>query len=371
MEDQKQASTEIRLEGISKTFHDPARGTVTAVKESDLVVNAGELVTLLGPSGCGKTTLLRMVAGFEEPTTGRIMLADKDQTAVMANRRDIGFVFQNYALFPHLSVFDNVAYGLRLKSIRGAKLRTAVGDVLDLVGLSGMGKRYPNQLSGGEQQRVALARVIVTRPSVLLFDEPLSNLDAKRRVQMREDIRRLQKYLSITSLYVTHDQEEALAISDRIVVMSKGKIEQIGTPQELYSQPRSVFVANFVGKSNTFRTKVDELIGDGVSVAIGGTEFRVPVADGTPHALGEEVAVLIRPEAVVLTREASQAGGSLPGTIKVRTYLGEKVEYLIDAEEAEIVVTVYDPQKSALFEVGDKVFAHLPEDRMAVVGAEA
>lgn len=368
MTDLDQKSTEILLEGISKTFHDPARGTVNAVKESDLVVKPGELMTLLGPSGCGKTTLLRLVAGFEEPTTGRIVIAGKDQTNVMANKRDIGFVFQNYALFPHLSVFDNVAYGPRLKQLRGERLRGAVRDVLDLVGLTGMDKRYPNQLSGGEQQRVALARVIVTSPSVLLFDEPLSNLDAKRRVQMREDIRRLQKHLSITSLYVTHDQEEALAISDRIVVMSKGQIEQIGTPQELYSKPRSVFVANFVGRSNTFYTKVDEVIAGDVRVTIAGVSYLVATTDGAPHTKGEDVAVLIRPEAVALHGEAPQYGDGLRGVVKVRTYLGEKVEYQLDLGEHELVVTVYDPQKNPMFEVGQQVFAELLEGRMAVVG---
>lgn len=390
----------IELRDISKTFHDRDRGEVRAVRPLHLDMPAGELTTLLGPSGCGKTTLLRMVAGFEEPTTGRIIISGEDQTDVMANQRDIGFVFQNYALFPHMTVFDNVAYGLKLKGMSAAEMKPAVQEVLDMVGLSGMERRFPNQLSGGEQQRVALARVIVTRPRVLLFDEPLSNLDAKRRVQMREEIRQLQRTLSITSLYVTHDQEEALAISDRIVVMNKGQIEQIGTPQEIYSAPRSVFVANFVGKSNvlpaTVRTVSDDVIqleaavnghasgnghtsGDGAGQA---HPLRIPAdvaVDGetgaggnTPLRAGDDVFALIRPEAVEVhaaaENSASEAAANvLHGRITSVIYLGEKVEYDVDAEGHDLKVVVSDPQKTAVFEPGARVNVRLPKERISVV----
>lgn len=367
---QEQITTDIRLEGISKTFHDPERGSVTAVSESNLTVEPGELMTLLGPSGCGKTTLLRMVAGFEEPTTGRIVIAGKDQTKQMANQRDIGFVFQNYALFPHMNIFDNVAYGLRLKRMRGPKLAQAVQEVLEMVGLVGMDKRFPNQLSGGEQQRVALARVIVTRPSVLLFDEPLSNLDAKRRVQMREDIRKLQKHLSITSLYVTHDQEEALAISDRIVVMNRGRIEQVGTPQQLYGSPHSVFVANFVGKTNTLYGTVERSTGDKVHVKFGGHVFQVAPGEATSRRQGEKVALLIRPEAVILASGLSEPNGrTFDALVSSVTYLGEKTEYKLEAMGHEFTATVYDPQKAESFQPGTRVSMKLPEERMAVVDA--
>lgn len=390
----KNSAAPIELRDISKTFHDRDRGEVRAVRPLHLDMPAGELTTLLGPSGCGKTTLLRMVAGFEEPTTGQIIISGEDQTNVMANRRDIGFVFQNYALFPHMTVFDNVAYGLKLKGMSAARMKPAVQEVLDMVGLSGMERRFPNQLSGGEQQRVALARVIVTRPRVLLFDEPLSNLDAKRRVQMREEIRQLQKTLSITSLYVTHDQEEALAISDRIVVMNKGQIEQIGTPQEIYSAPRSVFVANFVGKSNvlpaTVRTVSDDVIqleatvdGDTNGNGSGRTHpLRLPgdvAVDGEIEAsgdtrlrAGDDVYALIRPEAVEVHADAEDpasdpAPNVLHGRIASVIYLGEKVEYDVDAEGHDLKVVVSDPQKTAVFEPGARVSVRLPKERISVV----
>ena len=215
-------SIEIRLQGISATFHHERRGDITAVKNLDLDVRPGEFLTLLGSSGCGKTTTLRMIAGFQKPSSGRILFGDEDVTGLAANQRDIGFVFQNYALFPHLSVFENVAYGLRVKRQGAAQIESSVDAGLRQVGLHGMGDRMINELSGGQQQRVALARAIAIRPRVLLFDEPLSNLDAQLRVQMRSEIVRLQKELAITTIYVTHDQEEAMAISDRIAIMDCG-----------------------------------------------------------------------------------------------------------------------------------------------------
>jgi iron(III) transport system ATP-binding protein len=242
----------IHIEHVSKAFTHPVKGRLTAVDDVDLEVLPGELLTLLGPSGCGKTTTLRMVAGFEAPTRGRIHFGDEDVTERMVNRRSLGFVFQNYALFPHLSVFENVAYGLRVQKLPDAEIRAAVADVLGRVGLAGYEPQFPNRLSGGEQQRVALARAIVIRPHVLLFDEPLSNLDAKLRVRTRVEIRRLQKSLGITSIYVTHDQEEAMAISDRIAVMNRGRIVQIGTAESLYFRPATGFVARFIGKINAF-----------------------------------------------------------------------------------------------------------------------
>jgi ABC-type Fe3+/spermidine/putrescine transport system ATPase subunit len=240
----------VRIDGVSKRFAHRVKGEVFAVRDVTLDVGPGEFLSLLGPSGCGKTTTLRMIAGFEMPDAGRIRFGERDVTRLPANQRDIGFVFQNYALFPHLSVFDNVAYGLRVRGHDDAAVAKSVGDVLGLVGLAGYDHQFSGQLSGGEQQRVALARAIVIRPSVLLFDEPLSNLDAKLRVQMRQEIRDLQRRLGITTIYVTHDQEEAMAVSDRIAVMHQGRVVQEGSAEDLYHRPASQFVAQFVGRVN-------------------------------------------------------------------------------------------------------------------------
>ena len=366
MERQQQPAS-IRLEDISKTFYDRSRDAqVQAVRPLTLEVKPGQLTTLLGPSGCGKTTLLRMVAGFEEPTTGKIIIGGQDQTKVMANKRDIGFVFQNYALFPHMTIFDNVSYGLKLKGMPSAQVKEAVKDVLDMVGLTGMERRFPNQISGGEQQRVALARVIVTRPRVLLFDEPLSNLDAKRRIQMRVEIKELQQMLSITSLYVTHDQEEALAISDQIVVMNKGTIEQVGSPQEIYSKPHSTFVANFVGKTNVLPVQVKGMQSGKVEVERDGQTFKLD-AGKLKLQSGSEAFILIRPEAMEIKALADHASGALRGKIKLVTYLGEKVEYDVDVNGEELKAVVYDPQREAMFEPGQEVAVLLPEQRMSIV----
>jgi len=229
----------VRLEAVSVIFRHQSRSDVAAVKSLNLDIRPGEFLTLLGASGCGKTTVLRMVAGFQRPTSGRVLIGDKDVTQIAANRRDIGFVFQNYALFPHLSIFENVAYGLRVKRLDETNIRQRVEDGLLQVGLRGFGDRMISELSGGQQQRVALARAIVIRPDVLLFDEPLSNLDAQLRIQMRSEIRRLQKELNITAVYVTHDQEEAMAISDRIAIMNSGQIVQIVVREECF--PRVIF----------------------------------------------------------------------------------------------------------------------------------
>ncbi|MFY9440032.1 MAG: ABC transporter ATP-binding protein [Tepidanaerobacteraceae bacterium] len=360
-------AVEIRLENISKTFLDPSRGgEVHAVRPLNLEIKPGQLTTLLGPSGCGKTTLLRIVAGFEEPTTGRIIIGGQDQTNVLANKRDIGFVFQNYALFPHMNIYDNVSYGLKLKGVPSAQIKEAVKEVLEMVGLAGMERRYPNQISGGEQQRVALARVIVTKPKVLLFDEPLSNLDAKRRIQMRVEIKQLQQMLSITSLYVTHDQEEALAISDQIVVMNKGTIEQVGSPQEIYSKPRSTYVAKFVGHTNVFTADVKSVNGNVVEAESGGKVYRVTTNYGDVKK-GEKAFLLIRPEAVEVKPLSESANGAMKGRVKFVTYLGEKVEYVLDVNGQEITAVAADPQSGEMHNSGQEVAVHFPEERMSIV----
>ncbi|MFO1158998.1 MAG: ABC transporter ATP-binding protein [Reyranellaceae bacterium] len=308
----------IRLEGVSKRFDHSVKGEVYAVHDVSLSVADGELLTLLGPSGCGKSTTLRMIAGFEEPDAGTILIDGRDVTHVLPNRRGIGFVFQNYALFPHLSVFENVAYGLRVQGRDEGSIVRAVGDVLGLVGLAGYERQQPHQLSGGEQQRVALARAVVFEPKVLLFDEPLSNLDAKLRVEMREQIRALQKRIGITTIYVTHDQEEAMAISDRIAVMDKGAVVQEGAAHALYYRPRTEFVARFIGRTNILEARIvspDEVEIEGARIAY--------ASWGQP---GDRIRLVVRPEMIAL-----ETAGATPvrGRIVQTTFLGEKTDYQV------------------------------------------
>jgi iron(III) transport system ATP-binding protein len=331
----------VRLEGLSKRFVHGAKGEVAAVSDVSLEIPPGTLMTLLGPSGCGKTTCLRMVAGFVVPEAGRIWIGDRDVTGLAANHRNIGFVFQNYALFPHLTVFENVAYGLRVKKRPAPEIVERVRRVLALVGLSGYDSQFPNQLSGGEQQRVALARVIVVEPAVLLFDEPLSNLDAKLRIQMRAEIQRLQRALAITTLYVTHDQEEAMAISDRVAVMRRGALLQVGTPHELYYAPRSLFVAQFIGRANLVPAVIGTATAEGVALTVLGEVCPVPAPEW-PVAPGMRVRALVRPEAVGLARAGTRAG--IPGKVMEALFLGEKSEYAVEVAGGErLTVTTSDP----------------------------
>ena len=345
----------IRLEGVSKRFDHRVKGLVYAVRDVSLDVRPGELLTLLGPSGCGKTTTLRMIAGFQEPDAGRVWIGGQDVTRLMANQRSIGFVFQSYALFPHLTVFENVAYGLRVQRQADAEIARSVGEVLDLVGLGGYDRQMPHQLSGGEQQRVALARAIVVRPRVLLFDEPLSNLDARLRVQMRGEIQRLQKTLGITAVYVTHDQEEAMAISDRIAVMHQGVIVQEGSAETLYHRPASEFVAQFIGRTNLLRGRVTAAGDAGIEVEAEGHRLRVSPSAARP-ALGASVTLVLRPESIAM----STGGAGLRGTVVSRTFLGEKVEYHVRVGGETLHVTAYGAGGSGLLAPGEAVTLDVP-----------
>src|SRR5438477_4993612 len=346
----------LKLEHVSKRFVREGQAAVAAVDDVTLGVEPGELVTLLGPSGCGKTTTLRMVAGFERPDAGRIYIGGDDVTDLMVYRRSIGFVFQNYALFPHLTIFENVAYGLRVRRLPKATIRARVGQVLELVGLPGYERRFPNQLSGGEQQRVAVARAVVVEPALLLFDEPLSNLDAKLRVQMRGELSRLQKQLAITTVYVTHDQDEAMAISDRIAVMRQGKIAQIGTAEDLYRAPRSAFVAQFIGRVNLVESRVLGASGGRVAVELWGGSLSV-ATDGA-HAAGDRVWLVLRPESLTLVAESGKRGENevvAPGVVTSRTFLGEKVDYVVDVAGTIVQAVTYDPTRRGVLEVGARV----------------
>ena len=337
----------IRIVNLNKIFSSPEGGSVAAVKDVNLDIGAGRLVTLLGPSGCGKTTLLRMIAGFEEPSSGDILFGERRMNDEPPNTRDTAMVFQSYAIFPHLNVFENVAFGLRLRKLAQAEVETRVNRVLAQTGLADYARRSPSQLSGGQQQRVALARCIVMEPKVLLFDEPLSNLDAKLREQMRVEIRELQQRVGITSIYVTHDQVEAMSISDEIVVMNRGIVEQVGTPHEIYAYPANRFVADFIGKANF----VDAVARGGARVEIGGTALEVPRLQERPA--GADVALVIRPEAIQLSRD----GGNFRGTVRRVMFLGNIAEYLVEVEGVgEWLVDSSNPAEAGLFQAGETVF---------------
>jgi spermidine/putrescine ABC transporter ATP-binding subunit len=344
----------VKLSDVSVVFRHQSRGDVTAVKSLNLDIRPGEFLTLLGASGCGKTTVLRMVAGFQRPTSGRVLIGDKDVTQIAANRRDIGFVFQNYALFPHLSVFENVAYGLRVKRLDENDVRQRVEDGLLQVGLQGFGDRMITELSGGQQQRVALARAIVIRPDVLLFDEPLSNLDAQLRVQMRSEIRRLQKELNITAVYVTHDQEEAMAISDRIAIMNAGQIVQIGAAEDLYLRPATRFVATFLGDANLIGSTVIDVGMDRLTLSVNGSRWDIATSERC--LAGSNVLAVVRPEAIRL----SETEGNLKGRVVTSTYLGAKIEYLVRIGDQTLQVVQSNPTRGSQFAEGTEVGVSLP-----------
>ena len=327
----------IIFDKVTKSF-----GTVRAVDEVSLTFPRGALVTLLGPSGCGKTTTLRLIAGLELPNAGSIMIEGRDVTRLAAAERRIAMVFQSYALFPHMNVLENVAYGLVVQGARKASAEADASAMLKTLGLEGLGQRLPSELSGGQQQRVAVARALVLRPQVLLFDEPLSNLDARLRRQVREDIRDLQKRLGLTVVYVTHDQQEALAVSDLVCVMRAGKIAQMGTPRELYDEPADAFIADFMGEANVLQ---GEVLGPGrISLAGVALETRL-----RPHPPGA-VLLAIRPEAVSLHAD----GEGLRGQIKRAAFLGQTHEYEVATPAGQIFVVA--PAGMAVFAPGDDVW---------------
>ncbi|MBQ6518937.1 MAG: ABC transporter ATP-binding protein [Anaerolineaceae bacterium] len=352
-------SSGVILKDITKIFQQPDTGKdFVAVNHINLEIKDGEMVTLLGPSGCGKTTTLRMVSGFEYPTSGSVMIGGRDVAKVPPNKRGISMVFQSYALFPHMNVWDNVAYGLDVAKVSKDEMIDRTEAVMEMMQLKGMERRFPNQLSGGQQQRVALARAVVIEPSVLLFDEPLSNLDAKLRESMRDDLRALQKRLGITSLYVTHDQSEAMAISDRVVIMKDGNIVQQGTPDEIYEQPVNRFVANFIGKANFIDGVFKGKDGETAVVEIGANQFRIPKPGAMPGVEpGKKCCLTVRPESIQLSKEK----GSLMGMIKRATYYGTKIEYEVGVNDQSVIVEVYNPQLTDRFQTGETVSLKLIE----------
>jgi iron(III) transport system ATP-binding protein len=357
------AKTTLELKQLSKAFAS-SQGNHTAVRSIDLKVNQGEFVTLLGPSGCGKTTTLRLIAGFETPTSGDILLDDKIITYESVNKRPMTMVFQSYALFPHMTVYDNICYGLRVKGLK-RELSEKVEMVMQIMNLAGLEQRMPHQISGGQQQRVALARALVVEPRVLLFDEPLSNLDAKLRVQMRTEIRRLQKRLGITSIYVTHDQAEAMALSDRIVVMNHGKIEQVGSPADIYQKPATTFVADFMGRSNFIKSTVLSSSRQALCLDLYGQKM-ILNADAT-FSVGDVVNLIVRPEAVRLSSSPTKT--ALKGEVRQVEYLGPHVDYEVELPDGTFILAVmYNPAASkAFYEEGSEVWLEIESEALHVL----
>jgi spermidine/putrescine transport system ATP-binding protein len=355
----------ISLEGVGKRF-----GDVVAVRETNLDIRDGEFFSMLGPSGCGKTTTLRMIAGFELPDEGRVLLRGTDVTNTPPNHRNVNTVFQHYALFPHMSVFDNVSFGLELKRVPRGERRDRVAEMLRVVQLEGMEKRKPQQLSGGQQQRVALARALVNRPAALLLDEPLGALDVKLRKQMQLELKRIQSELGTTFVYVTHDQEEALTMSDRIAVMNGGDIEQVGDPKEIYEHPLTPFVADFVGSLNAFDLRVDE-VADGLAVMRISERERLVVAVGSGTRTGEELRVAVRPERVRIELSNSRApeGGSIvEGTVAELVYLGGLSQFHVDTGAAgRIVSHRMDDEVAASLGPGKRVTLTWPAEHAYVL----
>jgi iron(III) transport system ATP-binding protein len=359
------------LEKVTKTFEDPQRpsGRVTAVDDVSLEIAEGELVTLLGPSGCGKTTALRMIAGFELPTAGRILIDGQDVSRLPPHARNAAMVFQSYAIFPHLTVARNVAFGLEMRSLPAEEIASRVRAVLELVELSGLEHRSPEQLSGGQQQRVALARAIVTEPRVLLFDEPLSNLDAKLREQMRVEVRRLQRRLRITSVYVTHDQSEAMALSDRIVVMEAGRVQQVAAPFEIYAHPANRFVADFLGRVNFLEGRVVAVGTADLTVEVSGRRMDVPARKATP-AFGDVVTLVVRPETVAITTATADLNTGFRGIIRRAVYLGATAEYEVDWNGTPLLVVSGNPLEQQLIPEGSAVSFDVSPRTIHLLSAE-
>jgi iron(III) transport system ATP-binding protein len=368
----------VTLKNITKIFTDPSNQAreVVAVKDVNLEIQEGEMVTFLGPSGCGKTTTLRIISGFETPTKGEVWISGTLVNEIPPNKRDTSMVFQSYAIFPHLSVSQNIGFGLELKGVKPKEIKRQVEEIMEVMTLTNLYNRRPDQLSGGQQQRVALARAIINRPKVLLFDEPLSNLDAKLRDQMRIEIRRIQQSFGITSIYVTHDQDEAMTVSDRIMVMKDGEVMQIGTPFEIYSRPANTFVADFIGRVNLIDAVVETVKPESISVVCGGGgehRHKVITSWAGNFKKGDAARIVVRPESLRLSRMGGSAAGTdgkrtapsaataeepfLKGIIRRSVYLGPTVEYEIDVLDVktQILAVTYNPVEEGFYRTGEEV----------------
>jgi spermidine/putrescine transport system ATP-binding protein len=361
----------IELVGVAKEFHS-RRGVVTAVDRIDLVIGEGEFFSLLGPSGCGKTTTLRMIGGFEEPTEGQILLQGKDVVGVPPNHRDVNVVFQSYALFPHMSVYDNVAFGLERKKVDRKSIKQRVNEMLELVQLEGKSDRRPRELSGGQQQRVALARALVNRPRALLLDEPLAALDLKLRQAMQIELKRIQREVGITFVFVTHDQNEALTMSDRLVVMNAGQIEQLGAPRDVYEHPRTRFVAGFIGTSNLITGTVERIDGTTAVLSTGADESLIaPDAVNRGAQVGKQLDLTVRPEKIMMSAETPDAGlCRIRGRVSEVVYLGTSTQYAVRTTDgSDLLVFLQNASDSRdIAERGQDVWlSWRPEHSLALV----
>ena len=358
----------VDLENVTKIY----AGSTPSVDDVSLTVGDGEFFTLLGPSGCGKSTTLRMIAGFINPTSGRIRFGQREVTALPPHKRDTGMVFQNYALFPHMDVTGNVSYGLSMRRVKAAEKRTRTAEALEIVGLQGYADRRIDQLSGGQQQRVALARALVIQPSVLLLDEPLSNLDAKLREETRAQIRQIQQRAGTTSVYVTHDQSEAMAMSDRIAVMNAGVLHQVGAPREIYRRPATSFVARFIGRSNVLPGTVEEVQAHRLAVRLErGEVLHAPIVEGTLSAevaVGDAVALSARPETMTLDAVPADTGtdvGVLRATVRMTEFTGSTCVIWLRYGDEDLLATI--PDTDDLPDEGDEVLLRPDTDRAWVV----
>lgn len=345
----------VELRNVTKRF-----GSNMVIDTINLTIPQGQMVTLLGPSGCGKTTILRLVAGLEKPSEGQIFIDGEDVTHRSIQQRDICMVFQSYALFPHMSLGDNVGYGLKMLGVSRSDVKARVKEALAMVDLEGFEDRYVDQISGGQQQRVALARALVIEPSVLLFDEPLSNLDAKLRVSMRTEIRRIQQEVGITAIYVTHDQSEAMALSDQIIIMNKGVVAQIGTPQEIYYHPVSEFVADFIGEANFLRGKMTGTENGLAVLDVEGERLAVVPREGM--RVGEEYTVVLRPESAALSDE-----GGLPCTVELSCFMGSYQNYHVRVGNTLVKLAENDPRNKRIYRVGEQCHLTFAPDTVHVL----
>lgn len=354
------------LKNLTKTFG-KGDATVTAVDAIDLNVKEGELITLLGPSGCGKTTTLRMIAGFHTPTSGDILIDGESINTLPPNKRPTAMVFQNYALFPHLTVRDNISYGLKIRGENKEQIIRKVDDIMNLIGLNGLADRQPRELSGGQQQRVSLARAMIMEPKVLLFDEPLSNLDAKLRVSTRLEIRKLQQRVGITSVYVTHDQEEAMTLSDQVIIMKDGLIQQIGSPSEIYSHPCNRFVAGFIGKANFLDATIKKIKDEQIVLDFMGKEIVAPQWDKSIQ-IGDSVVVVARPESILLQEPSEDL---IEGTVINSIYFGSQMLYEVKITDDLIVsIEVADPQHHIQYSAGIKVGLSFKDRSLHILSAK-
>jgi len=349
----------ISIKNMSKIFVINNKSKVVAVDKVNLEVQPGDFVTLLGPSGCGKTTLLRMVAGFETLTEGEIFIGKENVASLTPDKRDTALVFQNYALFPHMNVYDNIAYGLKLQKLGKPEINRRVQKILDLMKMNDFAHRVPSQMSGGQQQRVSLARALVMEPGVLLFDEPLSNLDAKLRVHMRDEIRKIQKEVGITSLYVTHDQSEAMGLSDKVVIMKDGVIEQVGSPREIYQRPANAFVAGFIGKANIIKGIVKNESERGYLVDI--MDVTYSVTSNKKHAMNDHVEMVVRPESIIVGKKDYK-------TIVTKSiFMGENHEYEVGWFGQTLQISESNPFGKKTYEVDDEMYIGFDETALHIL----